>query len=517
MKKYLVISLLLAMTLPINAIRRKVVCDCDCKATGKTFFSVRTPYQVNSPEWLVHFRDRMDAREDGFGGAFQATILGGKSTRKDRITQYFVPECRTELLITEQQRDDTDIRSEHFNIITVNEDFESKIRFEPRHSFVGAGFTWRQRIWERDNGHNVFGWISGPVLRVKNRMNLCEQVVEDGGGVDEELSTKSEEVNGFPLVKNMVEAFKQKAFRCGKIDDCCDNTETRFAHIELALGAQLVKEETCTLESFVGGIFPTGNRPCGTFVFEPIVGNNDHFGAFWGSALSMELWHHDTHERRLVVYVNYNGQYLFSRCERRLVDVKCKPWSRYMQVYCNKDQAQEAFDAGSPDADKALLLHTPGVNIFCLDLKIKPRFAHNCNAAFAYYANGFEGEIGYNLFCRKAECIELGCKFNEQSAFKSLQGDGFTDNVQIICDDLGLINAKSIDDFDDNIIKAVDLDLESAAHPGMIVHTVYGSLGYRWDDREYPPFIGAGASYQFASDNTGMNKWMAWGKLGFSF
>lgn len=535
MKKHIILmSFLLAIAMPAFAVQRKAVCGCDCKATGKTFFSEKSPYQTTSPELIVHFRDRMDAADGGWGGAVQVTILGGRSTSPEDLTRYFMPECRTSLLVTEQQQADTDIRALQFNIATVDANFESTITFCPQSSIVGAGFTWRQRFCENDEGNAFFAYISGPVFRVRNKMNLCERIISDGGGVDPELSAASETINGFPLVANATEAFKQAAWHCGKIDDCCgpktnanrfnccENSKTRFAHLEIAAGYEWLNEETCKLESFFGGTIGTGNRPCGEFVFEPIVGNNGHSGVFWGSRVGMEFWHHETEDRGLWFYIDYTGRYLFSRCERRLVDPKCKPWGRYMLVYCSQEQAQQAADlcaqSGNPSAvNQGFILGTPGVNVFCLDLKVKPRFTHMFNSAFTYRNPCLEAEIGYNYFGRDSECIELGCDFREQYAFKSLLGCGQTDSVQIICNDFGNANVKPVSQYETNIIKAVDLDLESAAHPNMVVHTIYGSLAYRWDDRECPVFAGFGGSYEWGPDNTTMNRWLLWGKLGMSF
>lgn len=534
MKKHVILLyLLLAIAMPAQAAQSGASCGCDCKATGKTFFSLKSPYQTTSPELIVHFRDRMNAAEDGFGGAVQVTVLGGRSTNREDLAQYFMPNCKTSLSVTEQQQEGTDIVSAQFNIVTVDGNFESQIRFCPQSSIVGAGFTWRQRFCENDEGRAFFGYISGPVFRVKNQMNLSERVIQDGGGVNPELSAASEEINGFPLVANATEAFKQAAWHCGKIDDCCgpktnssrsgccDQSKTRFAHLEIAAGYEWINEETCKLESFFGGTIGTGNRPCGEYLFEPIVGNNGHNGVFWGTRVGMEFWHHETEDRGLWFYIDYTGRYLFSRCERRLVDVKCKPWSRYMLVYNSQEQAQQAADlcAQTPNTtatNQGIILGTPGVNVFCLDLKVQPRFTHMFNSAFVYRNPCLEAEIGYDYFSRDSECIQLGCDFREQYAFKSLLGCGATNSQQTIGEQFDAADLP-VAQYEENIIRKTDLDLESAAHPNMVVHTIYGSLAYRWDDRECPLFAGFGGSYEWGPDNTTMNRWLLWGKLGMSF
>lgn len=526
---------MLALALPATASTgSNQNCGCECRATSRTFFSLKSPYQTTSPELIVHFRDRMDAAEDGFGSAIQIVPLGGRSTSPNDLSSYFMPNCQTILSISEQQQSDTDVLAGQLNIKTVNGNFESTIRFCPQSSVVGAGFTWRQRICEGDNGHAIFGYVSAPVLRVKSQMNLSEIVINDGGGLNEAFSAASETINGFPLVANATEAFMQSAWKCGKINDCCNPTtnsaranccshsKTRLAHLELALGYEWLEEETCNLESFFGVTVGTGNRPCGEFLFEPIVGNNGHTGVFWGSRVGMEFWHHDTEDRGLWFYIDYTGRYLFERREHRLVDVKYKPWSRYMTVYLNEAQAQQASTLcglGGTSETQGLVLGTPGVNVFCLDLKVKPRFTHMFNSAFTYRGACIEAEAGYNYFGRDSECVKIGCcPFPDQLAFKSIpEGCGFTDNVQTIGNIFNDANVQPVTNYTSNIITMDDLDFESATHPNTVVHTIYASLAYRWDERECPLFAAFGGSYEWGPDNTTMRRWMLWGKLGTSF
>ena len=66
-------------------------------------------------------------------------------------------------------------------------------------------------------------------------------------------------------------------------------------------------------------------------------------------------------------------------------------------------------------------------------------------------------------------------------------------------------------------IKESDLNLASAAHPCMVAHTLWGTLGYKWDCVEFPFFISGGGSYEFSADNNGLHRWTLWGKFSISF
>ena len=145
------------------------------------------------------------------------------------------------------------------------------------------------------------------------------------------------------------------------------------------------------------------------------------------------------------------------------------------------------------------------------------------NSAFVFTGCHAEAEIGYNFFTRDAECVKLASCWKERPALKAInQGAGFTNSLQTInrwtiSEEAGDIQPLPVASYDLNLIKECDLDLESAAHPGFITHTFYGSFLWRWDDIKYPCLVGIGGSYEYCDDNIGLSRWLGWAKFGFSF
>src|SRR5205814_7945427 len=115
-----------------------------------------------------------------------------------------------------------------------------------------------------------------------------------------------------------------------------------------------------------------------------------------------------------------------SRTQRRSFDLKNKPWSRYISVYANEEQAQEAADS----LDTTLA--TPGINVFTKSLKITPGLAHNINTAFVFTCRTFEGEIGYNFYAKRSEHAKLACCWVEGPAIKHFNGLGETNPIRDI-------------------------------------------------------------------------------------
>ncbi len=539
-------ALLLCASTLIGAGKATVCDDCDCEVTGKSFFSVRPPWQASSPERLTMFRDAMDARVDGKHGAFQIALFGGRTTRSTRLAKYFFPDCKERLLVTEEQTENTDILAGHFNIFTAGSNFESIIEIRPKQSFVGVGLNYRQQFAERCDGRGFFFEVSLPIEHVRNEMNLCEQIIEDGGGTEcpkfNHSSTRSCNTdlcdtccpvttldcinNCDNLQPDMTSAFAQECFKFGRIEngccptdcntnDSCKTTKTSVAGAELRLGYQIIDCENYNWDGWIGIVLPSGNTPKGIRVFEPIVGYNNHWGFETGASFDVVFWEHDCEDRNFVFAFDCHGLYLFNRNEVRSFDLKNKPWSRYMQMYASKEQAQEANNAG--DASTAIVMHTPGINVLTQCVRVKPRFSRTFNWGFIYNHCQFRGELGYNFYAREAECVELACPWEEGPALKSLLGDGQTDSVQQIGDVFNDRNVESVSNYDLNIITAEDLDLNTAAAPCTLSHTFYGSLGYHWDERCYPTFVGFGGSYEIVTNNTSINRWMAWAKVGLSF
>ncbi|MBS1986439.1 hypothetical protein JST99_00710 [Candidatus Dependentiae bacterium] len=527
---------------------KELCSSCDCKYVSHSFYSIRPPYQKGSPEFESFFRDNMHARKDGIGGSLEIVPFGGRSTKEPRLAAYFGPDCKNVFTVNEDPTIvGTDLLARNFDITQVG--FSSKISFNPRHSFAGVGFRYKQGLWESCSGHTLFIDFSMPVVHVRNTLNFCEEVLNTGtlfvngvqltacgagnipnrscGSCDTsctDLCATSTYVTS--SVNNMTEAFRQEAWQYGRIG-CGSETKTAVANFDVRLGYETVQNDHCRLESYFGFSAPTGNKVRSVNLFEPIVGYNHHFGVMFGTDASIELWTSECEDSHLWMELSFQGLYLVKNSQKRLVDLKGKPWSRYMRVYANEEQAALALSTGNE------CLNTPGVNIFALDVHVSPGFQRTYNSSFVYTCGGFQGELGYNFFARCAECIDLKCPWVEGPALVAYEGlrgcsgagfipaigsAGATDPVQNINHNFGDRNTNSVANYAQSIIKCDELDLNSAAHPAMLTHSMFGTVGYRWDSCGcVVPSLGMGGSYEFSRDNAGLNRWMLWGKMGLSF
>lgn len=523
MKKRLLICLALAHSAHANDF------------TSHTFLVVRPPFQRIMPEKISLFYDRMEAREEGINGALQMVPFGGISTNEKELARYFLPFDKSEIIAGEFNSqaiiDNTcDVIANYFGVLTrpvsevfggaagfnvSNLTYQSRISFNPRQTYWGIGLTYQQKIaYADDEDKGFFVNISAPIMAVRNTVGYCETVLNPGGGV-----AGVQVPRGF--VGNVSQAllghhvFGNKRFKYGKISEK-PLTRWGIANIEFSLGHE---HSQCNFfrQWYGGFIIPTGQKPNGEYIFEPIVGNNSHFGVLFGGELSYEMWSNEREDRTIWLVVSTLTQFLFSNHQRRSMDLVDKQWSRYMWLY------EYAMDTASP------YNITPGINLLTLPVKVTPRGAFTGTTSIIFTCNeGFIAEVGYNSYCRQSEQIELACPFNRDGAM--IVGIDTNNTTVFASESSATINrylnfqGLSIDTFPNDPtmpqilrINENDLDFRSASQPYVISNIVYGTFGYRWDNRNFPILAGLGGSYEFAADNAGIHRWMLWGKWAISY
>ncbi|HXW85746.1 MAG TPA: hypothetical protein VEK38_00235 [Candidatus Bathyarchaeia archaeon] len=505
--------------------------------TSKTYLAVPPNFQSVQPELISGFRhDRTHAREEGHQGAIQFVLFGGKSFNSDDLARYFMPFGNVfmtagEALLTLDGSSNTDVLASDFNVITVNGTngtspvFESTISFSPKQSTIGFGVHYRQSFHRNEEKERGF-WVSAstPLMRIRNTMGFQEQVITDGGGADPDLPF---------AVANMTQAFNQSVWLYSKIDTGNQaKSKTALGDIELKVGYEWLTHEPCHMETYVGLRVPTGNKGNNEYLFEPIVGYGKHFGLMWGGAAGVRIWGNENDDKKLRIEYAAHSEYQFRKEQIRSFDLKNKPWSRFLPVYVNLQQAQEAQALAATDETLATWMSTPGINVFTKPLHVTPGYLYDMNSAVVFTACTFYGEVGYNLFARVAENISLASPWVPGPALKHLEGNGLTTTVRDITGNIVLelatlndpeafgnnIQPIPVVNYSQAIIQEADLDLASASTPAILTQTVYGVLGYVNDDRKFPLFFDVGVAATFSkSSNAIVERWTLWGKLGVSF
>ena len=497
--------------------------------TNKTTLSIHPLFASQSPEMVSCFRnDRNQTRENGRGGAFQAVLFGSVTTDSDDLARYFFPNAQESLVAAEDSDVPSpgftvkkDLLAQDFNVITVNHNFQSTITIAPKQSVIGLGLHYRQSFWKNhDRGRGFWLSVSSPIMHVKNDMNFHEDVTNDGGGAAPAASTP-----GVIPVANMTEAFQQAAWNFGKIASCASMKKTGLGDIEFKVGYEWLQHEPAHTETYFGLIIPTGNKNKGIYVFEPIVGRGKNWGVMFGSALGLEIWNNEAGDKTLRYELVSHTEFLFDRKEVRSFDLKNRPWSRYLPVYLNVTQATLA------DTEVSQYLSTPGINVFTQDVKVTPGIATDINTAFVFSVRKFQAEVGYNFLAKRDEDVKLACCWQPGPALVHFEGDGFTNPIRTIDgnqyyeqtvtnepNSATELIPVTLANYANSLIQESDLNLNSASTPALLSNTLYGTLGFQCEDREYPLFGNVGVSYTFSKNNGAVpRRWIMWAKMGVSF
>jgi hypothetical protein len=244
-----------------------------------------------------------------------------------------------------------------------------------------------------------------------------------------------------------------------------------------------------------------------------VIGNNRHFGVILGNTIGFDLWTKYCYNFHM--YIDGVTRYLLKNHQIRSFDLVGRPWSRYMEVYRTSEDAATA--AATQNANSG----TSGINVFTRCVRVRPHLSSTINTGFVLSwqrdcASGIF-EFGYNFFARQSEVVELDCSTSIANvALKGVNGVGTTTAARTIKYNF----PASVFTFAERYqaLTNCDIDLDSAAHPATISYTVYATLGYKWE-RECPFFIALGGSYEFAVNeiNTTPDRWLVWGKCGFTF
>lgn len=548
--------------------------DCDCTPctdkctagfyTNKTYFADRIgPWQSGAYMHEVFFcNKRMWKAEDGWGGAFQIVPFGGKTTKKGskELAEWFGLNHKWSLVATLASNPTIpdliatggDLDATHFNISQVattgTAAFSSTISFCPQQKRAGVVLDWKQALWRNtDDTVRVWGEINCPIVWTSNCMRFKE-VAAAGNNINLPVVAPLTYLDDATPVLTMEQAFNQPTWKYGKMCPCpkncnknctttattttttcttncapcgdkkgCDNCRmkrTGVADLELKLGYNTVMSECCVFDSYVGVVFPTGNKPHACCVFEPINGNGKHWGLMIGSDIAYEVGHWDC--AAFKVRMDIDCRYLFKHDEMRSFDLVGKPWSRYQAMFVDSTQAAAAAAVGGNPQ-----VGTSGINIMTRCVKVKPHFQLNWNTGFMYQGECFLGEVGLTCYARQNEEICPNWT-NTLPALKAYVAPDFATDVLTTTRTIRDRNTNAnitytADNYNLVAIKKCDVDWQSAAHPGLIHGSVYGALGWQWDSCCYPTFVAVGGAYDFSSGNAGMRRWNVFGKLGFSF
>lgn len=223
--------------------------------------------------------------------------------------------------------------------------------------------------------------------------------------------------------------------------DRCTRAKSGLAELTAALGCNFIRREQFLFGLNLRVAAPTGNRPHGTYLFEPIVGNGHHWE--FGAGLNMwwVWWKSQCEDRNFTLYMDANVTHLFKTKQCRTFDLRdrddsCSDWhkkplSRYMLAmkFTQSSEHLLAGDEGSLQAPKYQFAHvfTPVANLTTIPVSVSYAAQGEFILKLAYTHCNFQFDLGYDFWGRTcANICKQGCCNNElRNNVWGLKGDAF--------------------------------------------------------------------------------------------
>lgn len=452
--KTIVIILMIACMPPITA-----------QTSVSPYFSMRSQSVYQSRIMAGWANHTYSSNNDMLYGNFAITPGYAQTFNDTSITRCLfgntLQNCNGCQQITISGRDVSDRGScdwlaDYFGLPT---DYKSVVRFQPRvkNFFVDMAFHldlngWAEGLWIR---------VWTPFVHTNWDLNACESICDKGSAVHPRgyFSSTTDNNEGTPradLLNNAMEFFqggKAPAIQnqgntpslifetlesCRWGESTCPSSLTKngLADLRLGIGWNMFRGDTYHFGLGFLAAAPTGTRPEGTFLFEPILGNGNHWEVGLMTTFHTVCWQSEDETRHVGVYLDANITHLFQTRQKRCFDLCGKLLSRYMLAERMTSSVSQLFageSEGNLTPTPAKPSHqfsnrfAPVANLTCSSVNVSVGAQIDLVAMLNYTNGGVSCDIGYNLWSRSCEKIEFDCdgspRLAKSTELWALKGD----------------------------------------------------------------------------------------------
>lgn len=420
-------------------------------------------------------------------GAFNIISLYQDSIQSEKTQRYFLFNNKTSLTVRgDNHACDRDVRAEWLGI--TDADYDGTLTIDPQNRQFGAMIEYQRDLSAfTDNSlfKNMWAGIAMPVLVVENDMHL-------------EATYAKQPTSEMTIPQ----AFNQCDWAYGKING--KQRKVGIPTFLLTLGTNFLNRDHHQVGMYSLFILPAHSRQKPTYMFNPVLGNNRHWGLGLGVQFQLRLSDYSK-PSSLSYFLNIENQFFWRNHQYRTLDLINKPWSRYLMLNCLDGRR-----------------NIPAVNVLTLKVQASPFNVVDLSTGFRIKGEHFEAEFGYNLWAHGTEELLLRKDFKEIYGIAG-QGDAQSPCPAGNCPTVigataseSTISEQCADDLESGNptfipIKMIDLDMRSGARRSAITHKFHTSIGYVWNNGA---FVGAGAFFEGPQRNTALAYWGAWVKLG---
>lgn len=518
---------------------------CRDDDVSNTFMFTR-PIVQNTSTLQALWHNIEFAKKHDLKCSVQAIGVYQQSLSLERTKHYFLPGKIDNVLVTGdadiKDLENRQIRAEWLNLPST---FQGTFTLNPKQRQAGVIIEFNQALNKfSDNGFFENAWINilTPLVFVENNMHICQDVL---------TTTSSVNALGQPNPIDIIEAFQQKDWFYGKI--CSGSmTQTKLADISIQLGKTFLARDNFIVASYTAFVIPTGNIQNARYLFEPVSGNNGHFGYGAGVNFQVPITSVDS-PNAVCFFLDFESIFFARNKQWRTFDLKCKPYSRYLQFVRRDD----------PNPSQGLPPELiPGVNILTQHVQVHPYNLADLSTGFRVKVRSLEVEIGYSIWGHGDEKIIVfhdNCLNNcdldrlcdheifgiagNQNTPKQLAAIGPCGNIlpatasksriscqsanDVVCEQtvailIGDCAGPQVDAHGDTQrvfvpITRLDIDLKSGARQSAFNHKFQCAVGLNHTGQRTDMFFGVGGYYDKPVKSGSLNVIGAWAKIGASF
>src|ERR1700733_370154 len=213
-------------------------------------------------------------------------------------------------------------------------------------------------------------------------------------------------------------------------------SKTRLSDIQFAFGWNFLQGDDHHFGLNIRGAAPTGNRPTGEFLFEPLVGNGHHWELGLGVTSHYLLVVDPCKCRTVGFYFDANLTHLFTAHQKRTFDLIDKPMSRYMLIERMGIPVSNLFISTTQGTAMGAVapstqfqdIYTPLANFSTFDVNVTIAAQIDVTAMIDISWGAWDINFGYNFWARTCEKIKPACQCTpllDGSLQFALQGDAY--------------------------------------------------------------------------------------------
>ena len=435
-----------------------ILCSCGVHGVTLPYLSIRSQ-SVNAAREIVGWQTQINKAEQcETYGSFTVTPEYTRSFHPNRISQALFGDILTENCCERASfkiqgtkvanRDPKALMAENFYLGT---NYNSVVTVQPRIDNFLVDFNMYIGL---DGWHEgMFFRMHAPVVYTRWALNYDETPLNAGsGGYDPgyftNVVTSTINPQGLSqdfLLKNFA-SYATDGLAIASVNGTtfdglenarwsrCRQELTRVADLRAQLGWNFLSCPDYHLGASIYVAAPTGNRPLGQYIFEPIVGNGKHWEL--GAGIT---WHTNIHKSEdecssFDIYIDANLTHLFKTRQCRTFDLVGKPFSRYMLMTKMSGDVQDLYSGSTPQdlvAPTAQFANefAPLANISTIPVNVSASIQSDIILKLSWTHENFQCDLGYNLWTRSCEkvCPYTGpCCYNKFPLNTwALKGDAF--------------------------------------------------------------------------------------------